>query len=445
MEKSNYISHKESIYTKHTPLEKFLERVIHSSGSFGQVVTATNILTGVVRAIKLIKKSSINPNLENEVMAEFNLLKKLDHPNVLRVYEAFEDNVYIYIVTELLSGGELFERVLHEGQINENRTSDIIRQTLTALSYCHSNMLAHRDIKPQNILLESKEGETFVKLIDFGLAKFYTKDTYFNEAIGTPLFMAPEILKQLPYDYKVDIWSIGIITFMMLTGKMPFPTKNAQILFASICNSRVNINSFKGMEYLSKESIDFIIICLKTNPDDRWTADKLLSHPWITMSKNQDIPKEISEDIQLNLKIFNAKYKLEQAVYTYLAVNAASIDDEIAIREMFVCMDLTKDGKISKAEFIDNMEKSTKVQYTRAAMDDIFEEIDSDDSGMIDYTEFLRAALNKERLLSNSNIDTAFRYFDTDGNGILTKEELLAVFIKGNANLNDKMLSLIHI
>jgi len=372
-------------------------------------------------------------------MAEFNLLKTLDHPHILRVYEAFEDSTYIYIVTELLSGGELFDMLLKEGQFNESKSAEIIKQTLEALSYCHANNLAHRDLKPQNLVIESKEGHIFIKLIDFGLSKFFSRDIYFKEALGTPLFMAPEILKQLPYDLKVDIWSVGIILFMMLTGKLPFPTKNAKELFSAICNATVSESSFKDYAHLSKGAIDFMVHCLCSNPNDRWPADKLLHHPWIEAKERNDIPPEAIEEIQGNLKKFNGKFKLEQAVYTYLAMNTSTIEDEKYLRELFLKMDTSKDGKISKTEFIEGMSKCDKNIYTQRELEDIFAEIDTDKSGLIDYTEFLKAALNKTKLLSENNLHAAFKFFDLDGNGVITKDELEEVFTKGNANLSDKL------
>jgi calcium-dependent protein kinase len=392
------------------------------------------------RAIKLIKKSLIDPKLGKEgVMAEFKMLKTLDHPNILRVFEAYEDSTYIYIVTELLTGGELFDMLIKEGKFDEEKTAEIARQTLVALAYCHASQLAHRDLKPQNLLIESKEGKIFIKLIDFGLSKFFDKDTIFKEALGTPLFMAPEILKQQPYSYKVDIWSLGIMIFMMLTGKMPFPAKDPKSLFKSIASAHITRSSFDSFSYLSSDAIDFMVCCLESVPEDRWEASKLLDHPWITTNDRVSIPPEITKDIQANLMQFNGKYKLENAVYTYLAMNAATIEDEKYLRELFISMDKSKDGKISMEEFIDGMIKHSKTTYTQVELEEIFIGLDSDKSGNIDYTEFLKAALNKQKLLCETNLQAAFNYFDIDKNGVITKEELLTVFAKGNANLGDDL------
>ena len=164
-----------------------------------------------------------------------------------------------------------------------------------------------------------------------------------------------------------------------------------------------------------------------------------MNHPWITSKQSSEIPPEALKDIQQNLKKFNGKFKLEQAVYTYLAMNAATVEDEKYLREMFLKMDTSKDGKINKVEFVEGMAKSNKNTYTKVELEEIFSEIDSDNSGMIDYSEFLRAALNKTKLLSENNLHAAFKFFDLDGNGVITKDELSEVFTKGNANLNDKL------
>jgi calcium-dependent protein kinase len=317
----------------------------------------------------------------------------------------------------------------------------VIKQILQALAYCHERGLVHRDLKPQNVLIESKEGLWFVKLIDFGFAKFFPKDHNSKEKLGTPLFMAPEILKNEEYNNKVDIWSVGIMLFMMLTGKLPFPVQPPEKLYKSICEANPTHDSFMAYPYISTDAIDFLVHCLNRDPSQRSTSIQLLDHPWLVNNAPEiKISNEVSSNIVSNLKSFNAKCKLEEAVYTYLAMNAASIEDEKNLRDMFIHMDTSKDGKISKDEFVKGMKEFQKsVNYSDKELADIFNEVDADGSGTIDYTEFLRAAMNKTKLLSDKNLRAAFDFFDKDKSGTITKQELKAVFTKGNINLDEKM------
>ena len=294
-------------------------------------------------------------------------------------------------------------------------------------------------------MIESKDGELYVKLIDFGFANFYSNETLLKDLLGTPVFMAPEIITGKAYDSKVDIWSCGIMLQMLLTGQVPYKANSPKEMFRLIPLYNPSKADFTKYNYLSDSGISFLLCCLKQNPQDRFSASQLLQHPWIAdMAPDKEIPKEHVKDIMSNLHQFNTKFKLEQAVYTFLAMNTSTNEDEKYLRELFQKMDTSKDGKISKEEFIKGMKKASGSQmFSDIELEEMFKETDADHNGSIDYIEFLRAASNKKKMLSERNLRAAFNFFDKDHNGSITKDEIKQVFEKGKIVIEDSVLELI--
>jgi calcium-dependent protein kinase len=163
---------------------------------------------------------------------EIDILKNLDHPNILRLYEVFEDKKYIYLVTEFCQGGELFDEIIARGKFNERDAAVIIKQLLSAISYCHSKKVSHRDLKPENILIDNKE-TLQIKLIDFGTSQRFEDEENMELVLGTAYYIAPEVLKG-HYDEKCDIWSIGVILYILLSGEPPFPGSDDKEILKSV-------------------------------------------------------------------------------------------------------------------------------------------------------------------------------------------------------------------
>lgn len=198
-------------------------------GSFGSVSRATRKGANFECAIKVINKDSLNSNpmLPKLMMSELTILRKCSHPNIMNVNEILEDNDNFYIVTELLEGGELFDRLIEAKSFSEPQTAAILKQVLLAINYMHQKNITHRDLKPENILLESADKDRLdIKISDFGFSCFFDPKEGLNLVLGSPLYMAPEIIGGQKYNEKVDIWSIGVISFMLLTGRNPFPGRN---------------------------------------------------------------------------------------------------------------------------------------------------------------------------------------------------------------------------
>jgi calcium-dependent protein kinase len=186
-------------------------------------------------AIKVLSKQNINLEKKAEIEAEIECLRKLDHPNIVKYYETYENDKYFYIVMEYCSGGELFTRITEitkrDGHFCEKESAKIVFKILKAIAHCHANNIAHRDLKPENIMLTDNNNE--LKIIDFGVAKKSKQISELETIVGTPYYLAPEVL-QGDYGYECDCWSIGVILYVLLSGYLPFMGINAKEVFERI-------------------------------------------------------------------------------------------------------------------------------------------------------------------------------------------------------------------
>jgi calcium-dependent protein kinase len=206
------------------------------------------------------------------MMSELTVLKKCSHPNIMNVNELLEDDQNYYIVSELLEGGELFDRILEVQKFDEYSSAHILKQVLLAINYMHQKNITHRDLKPENILLEYKDKDKLdIKISDFGFSCFYDPKSGLDLVLGSPLYMAPEIIRGHVYTEKVDIWAIGVISYMLLSGRNPYPGKTKQEVKYLICSKDVDLTKpyFRGV---SDEAKDFIMKCLNKNIEERYSA-----------------------------------------------------------------------------------------------------------------------------------------------------------------------------
>lgn len=202
-------------------------------GSFGEVRKAVHKKSGQPRAVKIINKKCCSPEEQALLIEEFNILKQLDHPTIIKVYEVFSDASYMYIVTELCTGGELFDKIQESNHFGEKDAADVMQQVMTAINYLHKNKIVHRDLKPENLLLDSKSAEPVLKLVDFGTSTKFDPNVKMNQKLGTPYYIAPEVLSK-NYNEKCDVWSCGVIMYILLCGYPPFNAHNDNEIMAKV-------------------------------------------------------------------------------------------------------------------------------------------------------------------------------------------------------------------
>lgn len=394
---------------------------ILGAGAFGSVRIAVQKSTGLDRAIKTIKKDKIakDPQSKLSFFHEIEILKELDHPNVLRIYEYYEDKNFFHLVTELLTGGELFEYLTSQEFLSELTAANFMQQVLTAINYCHHRGIVHRDLKPENLLLEKKSGDSLLKIIDFGAAGIYDGSKPLKARFGTCYYIAPEVLKR-EYNEKCDIWSCGVILYLLLSGRPPFFGKSDEEILSRVEKGTFSFN-LPEWEHISAEAKDLIKQMLQFNPELRLSAEQALQHVWFDNNtvRNKPLPSIVQ-----NLAKFRASQKLQHAVLTFISSQLTSKKEISQLAENFKLIDKNGDGKLSKEELIEEFLKTMSQEEALAELNRILEVADLDQNGFIDYSEFLMATVKKETVSNKKNLETAFRLFDLDGNGTISAKEL---------------------
>lgn len=278
-------------------------------GSFGEVRLCLNKATNVRCAMKIVNKAVIGKHqvLVDLMEQELEVLQNTEHPHIVRAMELLEDEVNFYIISELVTGGELYAHVVKVKRMGERQTASVIKQLLLAVNYMHQLNIVHRDIKPENILIVPEEATTSdfpnVKLTDFGFACFFQKEKGLTQVLGSPLYMAPEIVKEETYGLKVDVWSLGVIAHILLSGAPPFYGKSTLDIYQSIVADEPQFGRFK--DNLTPEAIEFTRQMLEKDPARRPSAAELLQHPWLRDNAAEAaVSVNVAEEILADLTAF---------------------------------------------------------------------------------------------------------------------------------------------
>lgn len=395
-------------------------------GSYGKVSKGVDKSTGAVRAIKNIDRSKISD--ERRFADEVNIQQQLDHPNIVKLYEVFKDAKRIYLVMELCTGGELFDRILKEaekhggeGAFDEKGAARYMQQILGAMTYLHGHNFVHRDIKPENFLLQNESDSAEIKVIDFGLAKKYVVGS--GEAMktkaGTPYYVSPQVLMGA-YDEKCDIWSCGVIAYILLCGYPPFYGDNDGMILRAVKKGEFEFpaDDWAGN---SQQAKNFITRMLTMNPAKRPSAAQMLEHEWLKCAGQDGKVGKCPKDLSAKLRSFRSACKLKKVALTLIAQQLK--DEELQeLQATFRTLDTNKDGTLTMVEIQEGMRKA-KIEMPPDMME-IMKGLDTDDSGSIDYTEFIAATITQKQYLKKEVMWAAFRVIDKDGDGVVTKAEL---------------------
>lgn len=315
------------------------------SGAFGKVfLTHNKHNTSHQVAIKVLNKNKLKDHLE-AIQEEVGILTKLDHPNIVKYYETYVDEKYIYLVMEYIGGGELFEKIAQQKNqvFSEGMAKDYMKKLFGALHHMHSQKVVHRDIKPENIMLASNDE---LKLIDFGLSKRQEGNKKLKTIAGTPYYMAPEVLDG-QYDSKCDTWSLGVLLYVFMSGYLPFQGENRNEVFYKIQNAKYHFDH-KEFQDCSENVIDLIKKLLVVNPKTRLSAGDAIKHPWFK-SESSSKPLKIDKAVLDRLGSFKGVSKLKKAAMNMLVKMAdqRSIEE---LREEFVKLDKDGTGMINAEE-----------------------------------------------------------------------------------------------
>ncbi|KAI8910027.1 calcium/calmodulin-dependent protein kinase type IV-like protein [Powellomyces hirtus] len=287
-------------------------------GTFAVVKECTRKSDSSKFAVKIIDKSQLTPTLST-LRTEVDVLKRITHPNIISLCECFENYRNVYLVTELATGGELFDRILNKGSFSEQDASRLVMMLLRGVAYLHRENIAHRDLKPENLLFRGPDDDADLMITDFGLSKIIPDGAFLQTACGTPHYVAPEILRQNGHGKPVDMWAVGVITYVLLCGYTPFYGGESQSnagLFQAIleCNYLFDDEYWAHISPAAKEFIQHLLVL---DPANRATADMALQHPWLQTRETADILPDLK-------KGFNAKRTFKRAFIAISSINRAA-------------------------------------------------------------------------------------------------------------------------
>uniref|UniRef100_A0A0D9VJL4 non-specific serine/threonine protein kinase n=1 Tax=Leersia perrieri TaxID=77586 RepID=A0A0D9VJL4_9ORYZ len=390
-------------------------------GQFGTTYLCTDLATGVDYACKSISKRKLITREDVEdVRREIQIMHHLaGHANVVAIKGAYEDQQYVHIVMELCAGGELFDRIIERGQFSERKAAELTRIIVGVVEACHSLGVIHRDLKPENFLLANKDDDLSLKAIDFGLSVFFKPGQVFTDVVGSPYYVAPEVLRKC-YGPEADVWTAGVILYILLSGVPPFWAETQQGIFDAVLKGVIDFDS-DPWPVISDSAKDLIRKMLNPRPKERLTAHEVLCHPWIC-DHGVAPDRPLDPAVLSRIKQFSAMNKLKKMALRVIAESLS--EEEIAgLKEMFKAMDTDNSGAITYDELKEGMRKyGSTLKDTEIR--DLMDAADVDNSGTIDYIEFIAATLHLNKLEREEHLVAAFSYFDKDGSGYITVDEL---------------------
>lgn len=423
-------------------------------GSYGIVMKVKHKLTYEIHAMKVINKSHIIFGVkESDILNEIKILKSLDHMNILKIFEFFKDQNWYYLITEYCEEGDLFNKLQSEKKrrFDETMACSIMKQLLNAVSYLHSKKVFHGDIKLENILVDSSsyKNSTFrskenaklfdIKIIDFGCSKIFCKDLEDIGIIGSANYIAPEVLENNQNEIS-DIWSCGVVMYILLSGRMPFSGENDQEILQEVKKGKFSLE-ISEFNFVSNEALDLIKGLMAYNPKERFSAKNSLRHPWFKLNNLsldlKEFPK--AKEVLENLLNFNANRKFQQAVITFIVHNLIKSEEINDLRHIFKTIDSDSDGRISKKDISSAYEIVLDKKLSNFEIENLMKAVDHDNNGYIEYEEFLRGTVDKKLILNEKNLKKAFDFFDLDSNGFISPQEIKQI-IAGGKTLSDEII-----
>ncbi|GAA0153752.1 non-receptor serine/threonine protein kinase [Lithospermum erythrorhizon] len=390
-------------------------------GQFGTTFLCVEKATGKEYACKSIAKRKLLTDEDVEdVRREIQIMHHLaGHQNVISIKGAYEDAVAVHVVMEYCAGGELFDRIIKRGHYTERKAAELTRIIVGVVEACHSLGVMHRDLKPENFLFVDQKENSLLKTIDFGLSMFFKPGDRFTDVVGSPYYVAPEVLRKR-YGIEADVWSAGVIVYILLSGVPPFWAESEQEIFEQVLHGDLDFAS-DPWPSISEGAKDLVRRMLIRDPKKRLTAHEVLCHPWVQVDGVAP-DKPLDSAVLSRMKQFSAMNKLKKMALRVIAESLS--EEEIAgLREMFKMIDTDNSGQITYEELKAGLER-VGANLKESEIYDLMQAADVDNSGTIDYGEFVAATLHLNKVEKEDHLFAAFSYFDKDGSGYITGDEL---------------------
>eukprot|EP00931_Biecheleriopsis_adriatica_P085757 TRINITY_DN60563_c0_g1_i1.p1 TRINITY_DN60563_c0_g1~~TRINITY_DN60563_c0_g1_i1.p1 ORF type:complete len:569 (+),score=125.75 TRINITY_DN60563_c0_g1_i1:94-1707(+) len=400
------------------------------SGYNGAVHLGKSIATGEKVAVKPFKLFGLKAHQRRELRQEAEIFLSMDHPHVARLKDVYQEETNLFFVMECLDGGELFDRISQKKRFSEKDAADAAYQMLLAVNYLHTSKgIIHRDIKPENFLYDAK-GSNHLKLIDFGFSKAHKPENKrLSFTCGTTNYMAPEVLTG-SYDFKCDMWSFGVIMYILLLGSMPFKDSSEERLKEKIKACQFDMPAATSDENpggISQTAHEFISKLMEPDVEKRMSAEEALQHPFLELRHRSDSEPCVHALDEATLKSLSAYGNSSKFKRHCLNLCAWSMTNEqrSEIRHLFLDIDSDKTGNITLPEFKEALKRSSLGRSMNA--EQIFGAFSVDNNEVIDYSDFLAASLSTRIAGNEETIRAAFARFDVNADGVLTSKDMRAV------------------
>ncbi|GFH56527.1 hypothetical protein CTEN210_13003 [Chaetoceros tenuissimus] len=365
--------------------------------------------------LKMIDTRLVNDDYLQEMRNEIDIFQSLNHPNILKAYETFHTMKNISIIMELCTGGDLYSRRPY----SEQQAAEIISSLMNALTYMHSNQIMNRDLKFENVMFESNEPDAQVKIIDFGLStKYLDPNAIINDRVGTVYTMAPEVIKRKSYTYKVDMFSQGVIAYMLLSGSKPFWGDTKKEVADKIVECEYNMDS-QVWNTITQDAQDFVKALLQKSPEKRLSAKEALNHTWlkkISLLSTKEPDPSLMDEVEKSLVSYaDSEFKKQ--------LKHLNLNDE-ALEKIFSCIDIHQTGSILNNEFIAaTLEAQQHLEESQ--LRDAFDSIDSDSTGFISK-ENLCHVLGET--CHDDYVDKMIEVVDANKDGSISYNEFIEFF-----------------
>uniref|UniRef100_A0A7S2ESY8 Calmodulin n=1 Tax=Ditylum brightwellii TaxID=49249 RepID=A0A7S2ESY8_9STRA len=411
-------------------------------GHYGVVRKCMDRQTREWFAIKSIRKSKVGK--VDVLKREIDILKEVDHPHIIKLVEVHEDVKYLHLVTELCTGGELFDRIIaktqsSEGHFSEHDAATIVRCILDAIAYCHDvKQIVHRDLKPENFLFKTEKEDAEIKIIDFGLSRHDTLNFgVMKTKVGTPYYVAPEVLKR-EYTKSCDIWSIGVITYILLCGYPPFYGDSDNQIFESVKTGRFDFPS-PDWDSISDDAKDFICCMLRKEPSKRLRAAEALKHKWIKDQSDEEdtISRERSKvqhssNRSVTFKKFMGMQKLKKAALGYIATHLTNSEVGV-LGDIFHKIDESHTGVISLQDLDNALAHGNFPPELLLDLRQLREDLSLSGEETLLWKDFLAAMMDKSVALREDKIRMAFEHFKRNDSNDLLVSDLFEIFGEAQA------------